>query len=105
MHKFFIINNLSLNETHPEVKTNVLKYNCKNLGKTRAKDYHNIWLSDLLLTKGTVALVGNGGRSRWHIENQTFNTLKNQGYNFEHNFGHGYNNLSTVMVYLMFSAF
>jgi hypothetical protein len=24
-----------------------------------------------------------GGRARWRIENETFNTLKNQGYNFE----------------------
>ena len=36
-----------------------------------------------------------GGRGRWMIENEVFNTLKNQGYNFEHNFDHGYNNLST----------
>ena len=27
------------------------------------------------------------GRCRWKIENETFNTLKNQGYNFEHNYG------------------
>jgi len=31
-----------------------------------------------------------GARARWRIENETFNTLKNQGYHFEHNFGHGY---------------
>jgi hypothetical protein len=30
-----------------------------------------------------------GGRARWKIENETFNTLKNQGYNFEHNYGLG----------------
>ena len=45
------------------------------------------------------------GRARWKIENETFNTLKNQGYQFEHNFGHGYKNLSTVFAYLMFQAF
>jgi len=28
------------------------------------------------------------GRARWRIENETFNTLKNQGYGFERNFGH-----------------
>jgi hypothetical protein len=33
--------------------------------------------------------VMRGGRARWKIENETFNTLKNQGYNFEHNYGHG----------------
>lgn len=45
------------------------------------------------------------GRARWKIENETFNTLKNQGYHFEHNFGHGYQHLSTVFAYLMMLAF
>ncbi len=46
-----------------------------------------------------------GGRARWRIENKTFNTLKNQGYHFEHNYGHGDQNLATVLVLLMFLAF
>lgn len=46
-----------------------------------------------------------GGRARWRIENETFNTLKNQGYNFEHNYGHGNNNLSSVLAVLMMLAF
>jgi len=45
------------------------------------------------------------GRSRWKIENETFNTLKNQGYQFEHNFGHGHQNLSVVLAMLMMLAF
>ena len=45
------------------------------------------------------------GHARWKIENETFNTLKNQGYNFEHNYGHGYNNLCSVMTMLMMLAF
>ncbi len=46
-----------------------------------------------------------GGRSRWKIENETFNTLKNQGYHFDHNFGHGQNHLSVVFAMLMMLAF
>ena len=45
------------------------------------------------------------GRSRWKIENETFNTLKNQGYNFDHNFGHGFKYLSIFLSYLMLLAF
>ncbi len=45
------------------------------------------------------------GRSRWKIENETFNTLKNQGYHFEHNYGHGNQNLSVVLAMLMMLAF
>jgi len=33
------------------------------------------------------------------------NTLKNQGYHFEHNFGHGSKNLSVVFASLMMFAF
>ena len=45
------------------------------------------------------------GRSRWKIENETFNTLKNQGYHFEHIFGHGEKNLCTIFAFLMMLAF
>src|SRR5215472_7254443 len=46
-----------------------------------------------------------GGRARWKIENETFNTLKNQGYNLEHNYGHGQHNLAVVFALLMMLAF
>ena len=36
---------------------------------------------------------------------ETFNTLKNQGYHFEHNYGHGAQNLATVLALLMLLAF
>jgi len=41
----------------------------------------------------------------WKIENETFNTLKNQGYHFKHNFGHGEKHLATVLALLMMLAF
>ena len=44
-------------------------------------------------------------RAQWKIENETFNTLKNQGYNFEHNYGLGQKYLSMVFVSLMMLAF
>ena len=49
--------------------------------------------------------VMRGGRARWKIENETFNTLKNQGYNFEHNYGHGKKYLATVLSFIMLIAF
>ena len=63
------------------------------------------WVTNLVLTKENVYQIMRGGRTRWKIENETFNTLKNQGYNFEHNFGHGCENLSTVFALLMMLAF
>ena len=45
------------------------------------------------------------GRSRWKIENETFNTLKTKGYNLEHNFGHGKDNLSALLTAMNLIAF
>ena len=63
------------------------------------------WITDLPVNDDTVAEIARGGRCRWHIENETFNTLKNQGYHFEHNFGHGKKYLAVVFALLMMLAF
>ena len=57
--------------------------------------------------KGRALLQGLAacGRARWKIENESFNVLKNNGYNLEHNFGHGKVNLSAVFVSLNLLAF
>ena len=44
-----------------------------------------VWLTNIRVTyKNCVALGNGGGRQRWKIENQGFNTQKNGGYNLEH---------------------
>ena len=45
------------------------------------------------------------GRSRWKVENEGFNVLKNHGYHFEHNYGHGKQYLSMVLLTLLILAF
>ena len=69
------------------------------------KERHFSWVTDLPIDESNVMDLMRAGRARWRIENETFNTLKNQGYRFEHNFGHGENRLSTVFAYLMMLAF
>ena len=63
------------------------------------------WITDLETNEDSVWYIMRGGRARWKIENETFNTLKNQGYQFEHNFGHGKKHLSVVFALLMMLAF
>jgi hypothetical protein len=46
-----------------------------------------------------------GGRARWKIDNETCNTLQNQGDHFAHTDGHGTQNLSVVCALLMRLAF
>jgi len=101
-HEFGYINNLELNESSSETSVNMLYYIWTN-----KKGEHKVfsWITNIKLSKSNVKNVMKMGRSRWKIENETFNTLKNQGYNFSHNFGHGENNLSTVFAYLMMMAF
>ena len=66
---------------------------------------HFSWITDLTFDETCVAHLARGGRARWRIENETYNTLKNQGYHFEHNFGHGKKKLSVVLAFLMMLAF
>ena len=67
--------------------------------------YHNTWITDFTLTKENAYIIMRGGRARWKIENETFNTLKNQGYNLKHNYGLGEKYLAPVFTMLMMLAF
>jgi hypothetical protein len=101
-HCFRYCNNVPLNYANDDIRVNFLEYvETSPNGKQRKFS----WATDFVLTEKNVYTIMRGGRSRWKIENETFNTLKNQGYNFEHNFGHGYQYLSTVFMNLMMLAF
>lgn len=103
--RFSWANHLPLNDTHSECAINLLCVNESIIKKKAICHQKFAWITDLEIKENTIKPIMQGGRTRWHIENDTFNTLKNQGYQFEHNFGHGKKNLSVVMAYLMFTAF
>jgi hypothetical protein len=67
--------------------------------------YHNSWITDLEVTSANIAVIVRIGRSRWKIENEQFNVQKNQGYELEHNYGHGRQNLSEVFYLLNLLAY
>ncbi len=67
--------------------------------------YRNSFVTDLAVNKGNVVELAACGRSRWKIENENFNTLKTAGYNLEHNFSHGKENLSAVLATTNLIAF
>src|SRR6266849_5029806 len=69
------------------------------------KVQHCSWVTNLRVSKRNVFHLMRGGRARWKMENETCNTLKNQGDSFEHNDGHGTQNLSVVFAMLMLLAF
>jgi hypothetical protein len=63
------------------------------------------WVTDLNVSARNVALFVSGAKTRWKIENECFNTLKNQGYQLAHNYGHGENYLSFNFYQLTLLAF
>ena len=67
--------------------------------------YHNSWVTDQQVSRQNIVELVKAGRCRWKIENETFNTLKNQGYHLEHNFGHGKQYLSNNFFVLNVLAF
>lgn len=93
---------LELNATNRKVKTNlVVAYVKDKKGRETTFSY----ITNLSANAATAMTIVAIGRSRWKVENEVFNTLKNQQYNFEHNFGHGKMNAATNFAYLMLMAF
>src|SRR5215813_284181 len=101
IHRFRFVNDVPLNASRADVRVNFIEY--WEIGPDQVQHFR--WVTDLRVSKRNVYKLMRGGRARWKIENETFNTLKNQGYNFEHNYGHGQQNLATVLALLMFLAF
>ena len=101
-HRFEWSNNMPLNDTHADLRVNFLHYEQTD---KKGKVTKFTWITSIPLNKRNVYQMMRAARARWKIENETFNTLKNQGYHFEHNYGHGKNYLATVLAYLMLLAF
>jgi len=67
--------------------------------------YHNSFATSLVPTSNNVIDIVAWGRCRWKTENENNNTLKTKGPNLEHNYGHGSNGLSSLLVSLMLLSF
>jgi hypothetical protein len=89
--------------------------------KTQKIIYQNNWITNHKITENNVEEIVKAGRSRWKVENEGNNVLKNHGYNLEHNFltkfdgtetdpadfalGHGQNHLCELLLSLNLLAF
>jgi Transposase DDE domain len=96
-------NGLVLNGQNQDIEVNYFQYEQFNTKGVRT--FYSSWITDLPIEQENIQELVEVGRSRWKIENETFNTLKNQGYHLEHSYGHGKKNLTTNFMLLTFLAF
>jgi hypothetical protein len=101
-HHYRWVNQVPLNGTPEADQVYFFEYWLKVDQKAT---YHNSWVTDQTVSKQNIVELVKAGRARWKIENETFNTLKNQGYHLEHNFGHGQQHLSNNFFVLNLLAF
>jgi len=73
--------------------------------ETGAVIYKNAFITDFEVRETNVEAIVRDGRARWKIENENNNILKTKSYHLEHNFGHGSQHLSSVLLSLNLLAF
>jgi hypothetical protein len=102
-HRYRWINDIPLRDGPDALRVNWLEIAISDAaGKLT---YRNSLITDLPVSRETVAERAACGRARWKIENETFNVLKTGGYHLEHSFGHGKQNLAALLVSLNLLAF
>ena len=101
IHRFRCVNDVPLKASNVDVRVNFIED--WEIGDTKVQHFR--WVTDLRVSQRHVFHLMRGGRARWKIENEPFNTLKNQGDHFEHHYGHGEQPLSVVFARLMMLAF
>ncbi|MCI5165421.1 MAG: transposase, partial [Candidatus Electrothrix sp. GM3_4] len=84
-HCFSFLNDVPINQSNQDIRVNFLEY--WELNTQTGKFKHFSWVTDFTVTEEDMFKIMRGGHARWKIENETFNVIKNQGYNFNHNYG------------------
>lgn len=107
IHKYEWMNGVPLNSQDEACSTNFFRYRIisKKSDDTEKIRYRSVWITDFKVTSKNVETLVKGGRCRWKIENECFNTLKNQGYYIDHNYGHGKEHLCFNFFMMTLTAF
>lgn len=69
------------------------------------RKYVNAFATNFWIDRENVVKIVADGRTRWKIENENNNVLKNNGYNLCHNFGHGKKYLAMLLFTFNLLAF
>ncbi len=106
-HVYEWSNCVPLNGNKETVTVNYFRYKIVSTDKDGNEKitYRNYWVTDIEIGEDNIEQLVKCGRCRWKIENECFNTLKNQGYDLEHSYGHGERNLCFNFLLLTLIAF
>ena len=104
IYRYRYVNNIPMRESEPSLMVNWYEVEIFDTAKNKVI-YKNSFISNHELNEQNVLAMMKSGRTRWKVENESNNILKNQGYNLEHNFGHGQENLSEILLSLNLLAF
>ncbi|MBA3603691.1 MAG: hypothetical protein H0W50_08635 [Parachlamydiaceae bacterium] len=113
IHRYEWANDVPLNKRKDGIRVNYFSVTIISMQKDGNEKitFRSSWVTDLVVDKSNVVIFAKIGRCRWKIENECFNTLKNQGYAAEHNYGHGENHLAfniylfTLIAFLFHQVF
>ncbi len=106
-HEYEWIKDIPLNGREDSIRVNFFRYRIISINKEGQEkvNFRSSWVTDLPVNTENIEIMVAGARKRWKIENECFNTLKNQGYCIEHNYGHGKENLCFNMYLFTLLAF
>ncbi len=104
IYRYKYVNNLPIRESEPCLMVNWYEVEIFEPSKNKVI-YKNNFITNHELNDDNILRIFISGRTRWKVENESNNVLKNQGYNLEHNFGHGQENLSEILLSLNLLAF
>ncbi len=102
-HRYRFVEKVPLRDGKDAVLVNWIGFD--SLNAKGAVTYKMAFVTSLPVAKSNVAEIAACGRAGWKIENEGFNVLKNNGYELEHNFGHGETNLAMTLAALNLLAF
>jgi hypothetical protein len=102
-YRYRFMNNIPLKDDEKAINVNWVELTILDKDGNVRKRF--AFATNHTITKNNVVYIVEAGRSRWKIENEHNNTLKTKGYNLEHNFGHGKENLSNLLLTLNLLAF
>ena len=104
IHTYRYANQLALRKEQPAMQVNWCEWTVRR-EDTGEQLYRNAFITDFEVEETNVEAIARDGRTRWKVENENNNVLKTKGYHIEHNFGHGQQHLSSLLLSLNLLAF